>query len=95
MDPILGQIQQFGFAFQMQNWALCHGQQLSIQQYTALFALIGITFGGDGRNNFKLPDLRMFDEGGNPYSHGDKMPNGVIYLESQINISNGIFPSRD
>jgi microcystin-dependent protein len=58
MDPFLGQISLLACNFAPQGWALCQGQVLSISQNTALFALLGINFGGDGRTNFQLPDLR-------------------------------------
>lgn len=58
MDPFLGQIQAFGFNFAPRGWAFCQGQLLAISQYSALFSLLGTTFGGDGRTNFGLPDLR-------------------------------------
>lgn len=57
-DPFLGQIQCFGFNFAPRGWALCSGQLLNISQHTALFALLGTTYGGDGRYTFGLPDLR-------------------------------------
>lgn len=57
MDPFLGQISLFGCNFAPQGWALCQGQLLSIAQNTALFSLLGVNFGGDGRTNFQLPDL--------------------------------------
>lgn len=58
MDPFIGQIQAFGFNFAPKGWALCNGQLMSISQNTALFSLLGTTYGGDGRVNFGLPDLR-------------------------------------
>ena len=58
MDPYVGQIEIFGFGFAPRGWAQCNGQMLPIAQNQALFALIGVTFGGDGRTNFALPDLR-------------------------------------
>lgn len=58
MDPFVGQIQAFGFNFAPRGWALCDGQILDIASHTALFSLLGTTYGGDGRTNFKLPDLR-------------------------------------
>jgi microcystin-dependent protein len=54
----LGQIEIFAFSFAPRNWALCNGQLMSIAQYQALFALLGTTYGGDGRTTFALPDLR-------------------------------------
>ena len=58
MEPFLGQIQLFGFNFAPRGWAKCEGQLLSIAQYSALFALLGTMYGGDGRTTFALPDLR-------------------------------------
>lgn len=58
MDPFLGQIQAFGFNFAPRGWALCDGQLLPIASNTALFSLLGTTYGGDGRTTFALPDLR-------------------------------------
>ncbi|MBT8188694.1 MAG: tail fiber protein [Croceitalea sp.] len=58
MDPILGQIQAFGFNFAPAGWAQCNGQLLSIAQNTALFSLLGTIYGGDGETTFALPDLR-------------------------------------
>ena len=57
-DPFLGEIRLFPYTFAPRGWALCHGQVLSISQNTALFALIGTIYGGDGRTTFALPDLR-------------------------------------
>ena len=58
MEPFIGQIQAFGFNFAPRGWALCEGQLLSISANTALFSLLGTTYGGDGRTTFGLPDLR-------------------------------------
>ena len=58
MQPFLGQITLFPYNFAPNGWALCEGQLLPISQYTALFSLLGTQFGGDGRTNFALPDLR-------------------------------------
>ena len=57
-EPYLGQIQAFGFSFAPRGWAQCQGQILSIAQNTALFALLGTTYGGNGQTTFALPDLR-------------------------------------
>lgn len=57
-EPFLGMIQPFGFNFAPQGWATCSGQILSIAQNTALFSLLGTTYGGDGVTTFALPDLR-------------------------------------
>ena len=57
-DPFVGEIRPFGFTFAPRGWALCNGQLLSIASNSALFALIGTNYGGDGRVTFGLPDLR-------------------------------------
>src|SRR5216117_169121 len=58
MEPFIGQIQAFGFSFAPRGWATCSGQILSIAQNTALFSLLGTTYGGNGQTTFALPDLR-------------------------------------
>lgn len=58
MEPLIGQIQAFGFNWAPMGWVPCYGQLLSISQYQALYALIGTTFGGDGQSTFGVPDLR-------------------------------------
>jgi microcystin-dependent protein len=57
-EPFLGEVRIFSFVFAPKGWALCNGQLLPINQNQALFSLLGTTFGGDGRVNFALPDLR-------------------------------------
>jgi len=57
-EPFIGQIQAFGFSFAPRTWALCQGQILPIAQNTALFSLLGTTYGGNGQTTFGLPDLR-------------------------------------
>ena len=57
-DPFIGQILLFAGNFAPANWAFCNGQLLPISQYSALFSLLGTTYGGNGTTNFALPDLR-------------------------------------
>lgn len=57
-EPFLSEIRLMSFGFAPKGWALCNGQLLPINQNQALFSLLGTTFGGDGRVNFALPDLR-------------------------------------
>src|SRR5258705_4707775 len=57
-EPFLSEIRIMSFGFPPKGWALCDGQLLPINQNQALFSLLGTTFGGDGRVNFGLPDLR-------------------------------------
>ena len=58
MNPLLGQIIMFAGNFAPSNWAFCQGQILQISEYTALFSILGTTYGGNGRTTFALPDLR-------------------------------------
>ena len=57
-EPFYGEIRALPYIFAPREWAWCEGQLVNIAQNTALFAILGITFGGDGRMNFGLPDLR-------------------------------------
>ena len=57
-DPFVGEIKMFAGNFAPRGWALCDGQLLEIASYTALFSLLGTTYGGDGVTTFALPDLR-------------------------------------
>jgi microcystin-dependent protein len=57
-EPFLGEIRMVGFNFVPLGWAQCNGQLLAISTNTALFSLLGTTFGGNGTTNFALPDLR-------------------------------------
>ncbi len=57
-EPFLSEIRMMSFVFAPRGWALCNGQLLPINQNQGLFSLLGTTFGGDGRTNFGLPDLR-------------------------------------
>src|SRR3712207_2879428 len=57
-DPFVAEIRIFPFNFAPKGWAWCNGQLLPISQNTALFSLLGTTYGGDGKSNFALPDLQ-------------------------------------
>jgi len=57
-DPFIGEIRMVGFNYAPMGWAFCAGQTVSINQNQALFALLGVTFGGNGQTNFLLPDLQ-------------------------------------
>lgn len=79
MDPFIGQIILFAGNFAPSGWALCNGQLMSIAQNTALFSILGTTYGGDGVTTFGLPDLRSRvpihpgqGQGLSPYSLGQK-----------------------
>jgi microcystin-dependent protein len=57
MDPFIGQITLFGGSFAIRGWMECKGALLPIAQYTALFSILGTTYGGDGKVTFALPNL--------------------------------------
>lgn len=57
-DPFIGEVQWFAGNYAPRGWAFCDGQILPISQYTALFSILGTTYGGDGRTTFALPDMR-------------------------------------
>lgn len=58
MDPFVAEIRIVPFNFAPKGWAFCDGQILPLSQNTALFALLGTTYGGDGKSTFALPDLQ-------------------------------------
>jgi microcystin-dependent protein len=94
-QPFLGQIQSFGFGFAPRNWALCQGQLLSIQQFTALFSLLGTNFGGNGTTNFGLPNLQSrvpVHQDGNNYLQGQIAGvENVTLLSTQMPLHNHAF----
>jgi microcystin-dependent protein len=80
MESFLGQIQLFALGFVPRGWILCDGSSLPIAHYSAVFALLGTTYGGDGRTSFAVPNLK-----------GKEPIPGLIYclcLE-------GVFPMRE
>jgi microcystin-dependent protein len=66
MDPFVAEIRIFPFNFAPKGWAWCNGQLLPLSQNTALFSLLGTTYGGDGKSNFALPNL----QGSSPMHQG-------------------------
>jgi microcystin-dependent protein len=69
MEPFLGEIRAVAFNFAPKDWAVCDGSLLQIRNNTALFSILGTTYGGNGTTNFALPDLRgraMVDAGQGP-----------------------------
>ncbi|MCK0071159.1 phage tail protein [Kordiimonas laminariae] len=57
-EPYLGEIRLFGGIYVPKNWAFCNGQILAINEFDALFSLLGTTYGGNGRTTFAVPDMR-------------------------------------
>jgi microcystin-dependent protein len=78
-DPYIGEIRMFGGNFAPLGWAFCEGQLLSIGENEALFSLIGTIYGGDGVNNFALPDLR-----GRLPLHAGQKPGTSFYTIGQV-----------
>lgn len=91
-DPFVAEIRIFPFNFAPKGWAWCNGQLLPLSQNTALFSLLGTTYGGNGKSNFALPDLEgrapMHPGQGPGLSLHDLGENGgsetVTLLESEI-----------
>ena len=79
MEPLLGSIVLFAGGWAPKGWAFCNGQTLPIAENTALFSILGTTYGGDGTTNFALPNVAPLGEGGPQY---------IIAVE-------GVYPSRD
>lgn len=73
-EPFLSEIRLVSFVFAPKGWALCNGQLMPINQNQALFALLGTTFGGDGRTTFALPNL----QGRVPVGVGDRYNLGEV-----------------
>ena len=76
-DPFIGEVMLTGFNWAPNDYALCDGTTMSVSQHTALFSLIGIQFGGNGRTDFNLPDMR------------GRVPIGVAASESPIGTQSG------
>src|SRR5213078_2694444 len=81
-EPFLSEIRLMSFVFAPKGWALCNGQLLPINQNQALFSLLGTTYGGDGRVNFALPNLRgqVPIHVGNGHTLGEKGGSAAVTL---------------
>ena len=78
-EPFVAEIRIVGFNFAPRGWALCNGQLLPISQNTALFALLGTFYGGDGKSTFALPNF----QGSAPVSVGQSSGGSAYYLGQQ------------
>ncbi len=91
-DPFVAEIRIFPFNFAPRGWAWCNGQLLPLSQNTALFSLLGTTYGGDGKSNFALPNLQgsapmFFSQGPGLSDHFEGETGGsptVTLLQSEI-----------
>ncbi len=78
-DPFVAEIRMFPFNFAPKGWAWCNGQLMPLSQNTALFSLLGTTYGGNGKSNFALPDL----QGSAPIHTGQDQQGGIWDLGQQ------------
>ena len=90
-EPFLAEVRIFSFNFPPKGWAMCNGQLLPINQNQALFSLLGTTYGGDGRVNFALPDLR----GRTPISIGGSHTLGERRGEQAHTLTIGELPNHN
>ncbi len=79
MDVFIGSVLPMAFNFAPRGWSTCEGQLLAISQYTALYSLLGTTYGGNGTSTFGVPDLR-----GRSIIGQGAMPGGAIYAVGQV-----------
>jgi microcystin-dependent protein len=89
-EPFLGELRIFSFDFAPRGWAFCNGQLLPINQNQALFALMGTTYGGDGRVNFSLPN----NQGRIPIHVGSGHTNGERGGEQAHTVNNAEMPTH-
>lgn len=89
--PFLSEIKLVSFNFAPKGWALCNGQLLPINQNQALFSLLGTTYGGDGRVNFALPDLR----GRLPVHMGNGTTLGERAGQSTVTVTSAAMPTHN
>ena len=79
-NPFIGEIRLFAFPFAPKGWLLCNGQLLAIQQWQALFSILGTTYGGNGVNTFALPNM----QGRVPTHWGTSPSLGSIVIGEQL-----------
>ncbi|ETX07758.1 phage tail protein [Candidatus Entotheonella palauensis] len=89
-EPYLAEIRMFGFSFAPSGWAQCNGQSLPIDQNQAMFSLLSTTYGGNGRTDFNLPDLRARV----PMHKGSGFPLGDFGGEESHTLADNETPSH-
>ncbi len=95
-DPFVGMLLAVGFNFAPPGWLLCNGSLYAISQYNVLFTLLGTTFGGDGINNFGVPDLRgrtPIHFGTDP--SGNQYPMGQLGGAEQVTLNANQMPTHN
>jgi len=88
MDGYIGEVREWAGYWIPRGWASCDGQTLSIHDYPAVYSILGTLYGGDGQNNFRLPDLRPTDD------HGVKRHGWEIGQMSKMICIAGVYPDR-
>ncbi|SHG49419.1 Microcystin-dependent protein [Jatrophihabitans endophyticus] len=89
-NPYVGEIRMFSGNFAPQGWLFCQGQLVSIDDYDTLFALIGTTYGGDGQNNFALPNLQSRI----PLHQGSGYPLAAMGGQETVTLSGAQLPQH-
>src|SRR6188508_3426033 len=89
-DPFVAEIRIFPFNFAPRGWAWCDGQLMPLSQNTALFSLLGTTYGGNGQTNFALPDLR----GRIPLNAGEGLTQGEVIGQEFHTLTQPEMPSH-
>jgi microcystin-dependent protein len=89
-DPFVGEVRMVGFAYAPEGWALCDGSLLDVNEYRALFDVLGNTYGGDGQGSFAVPDLRGRmaihqgkDPAGNDRIRGQALGSETVRLQAE------------
>jgi microcystin-dependent protein len=94
-EPFLGEIQLFGFNFPPRDWAFCNGAVLPLRQYTALFSLLGVNYGGNGTTTFQLPNFT--NRAGCNQGNGPGLTPrviGEVFGESGVTLTTSEMPSH-
>lgn len=89
-DPYLSEIRPFAFGLVPAGWMACDGTELSIYEYPTLYSILGTTYGGDGREYFKLPDLR----GRTPIGTGSEDVQGTYGGEETVTLDESMLPAH-
>lgn len=89
-DPFVGEIRMTAINYAPRDWAFCDGQSMPISQFSTLFSLLTTTFGGDGVNNFNLPDMR----GRTPIHAGGQYPQGMIGGSETVYLTTASMPAH-
>lgn len=90
-QPFIGEIKAFGFGFAPRDYAACNGQLLPIQQYQALYSLLGVQYGGNGQTNFGLPNL----QGRTPVHATSTLPQGSALGAEGVTLTTDQIPAHN